>query len=307
VNVKCFFAISRADIMTSFFKNRSFFFWCTFFVITLLPFGWRLLESDEIFQVKDENFVEEIQRLNSIDKMVAYADSVYALEKVNSLDTVLYVGNLSTVLRNRFCLKPSDYKFSENWIAWLSGKIFWSHFSSIVLPNDIVKHSSGLCSQQTIVFMELLRRKGITVRSVGLGYDEGPGHFLCEVRTGGSWHLYDVSLEPVWSKMVAGHCSLDYYLDRKDSLFVAYESRIPKELFLKIMEKHRYGEVNEMPGKKMFLFHKFTFLLIYLLPLLSLFMMIRTFSRDRKNKNITHSSAAAETKLDPSINHLKEI
>jgi hypothetical protein len=158
--------------------------------------------------------------------------------------------------------------------------------SSIVLPDDILKHQNGLCSQQTIVFMHVLHRKNITVRSVGLGYKEGPGHFLCEVQYNGGWHIHDVSVEPVWSKISNDHLSMEYYLMKKDSLFLVYESRLPKKVFFKLLEQNTYGSVNEMPAQKMSVFHRFTFILIYILPAFLLYMTLRTYRSRTKKKKI---------------------
>ncbi len=157
--------------------------------------------------------------------------------------------------------------------------------SAIVAPNDILKYPYGLCSQQTIVFMELLKRKGIKSRSVGLGYDEGPGHFLSEVYYEGSWHLYDISAEPVWKKIHNHHKSMEYYLNNKDSLYIVYESRMPKPLFDKITEKVVYGKVNDFPAKKMLLFHRFTYVLILFLPVFLLSLFFFYYMRERKNNN----------------------
>jgi hypothetical protein len=164
--------------------------------------------------------------------------------------------------------------------------MLWSHLSAIVIPDDILKHSEGLCSQQTIVFMELLKRKGINVRSVGLGYKEGPGHFLCEVHYLSSWRLHDVTVEPQWKNTAGHHESMAYYLNHKDSLYTVYKSRMQKNIFDKITEKAIYGKVNEFPAKNMLIFQKTTFALTYMLPLFCLFMSIRLYSIKRKKTGV---------------------
>jgi hypothetical protein len=220
--------------------------------------------------------------LNTIDKMLVFTDSVYKASTPEGFDTAKYISTLSHVIKERFYHGELDYSVSENWIAYLAGKTLWSHFSSIVIPADILKHSRGLCSQQTIIFMELIRRKGIDVRSVGLGYSEGPGHFLCEVRYGGVWHLHDVSIEPEWMRLVNDHRSLDYYLTVKDSLYKAYEPRISRTIYNKIMERTTYGEINVMPAKKMIFFHHSTAIASYLLPILFLTLGYRALRNKKK-------------------------
>lgn len=195
---------------------------------------------------------------------------------------------MSELIKYRFIHGLSNYSFAENWIAYLSGKLMWSHLSAIVNPEDILKHPEGLCSQQTIVFMEVLKRKGINVRSVGLGYKEGPGHFLCEVNYKGGWHLHDVTLEPQWNRIVNDHKSMAYYLANKDSLYVAYEKRLPREMYTKLTEKVTYGDVNAFPAKKMQIFHQSTLIITYLLPIVFIALFF-FFQKKNVNKKTTDS------------------
>jgi hypothetical protein len=268
-----------------FLKDKAYVLFFVLFLLSVSPFVVRIFEKKEVLSAADELFKPELLRLNSIDKIIAYTDSLYALHGKTGLDTALYTSTVSHTIKERFCHGMLDYKFSENWIAYLSGKFIWTHMSSIVIAEDILQHGKGLCSQQTIVLMEALRVKGINVKSVGLGYKEGPGHFLCEVRYNGGWHLHDVSVEPVWAKLANDHCSLEYYLSKRDSLFVAYESRIPKATFYKLLEKSSYGEVNKIPAGNMTLFHKTTFFLIYAFPVLFFWMFVRLYRRRSLNKS----------------------
>ena len=99
--------------------------------------------------------------MNSLEKIITYNDSIYLTKKIKTFDTAAYVKIVSETIKQRFYFGLLHYRFAENWIAALSGKLLWSHLSAVVNPNDILKHSEGLCSQQTIVFMELLKRKKI--------------------------------------------------------------------------------------------------------------------------------------------------
>jgi hypothetical protein len=200
----------------------------------------------------------------------------------NNFDTAQYVQIASKFTKERFYHGLSHYSISDNWIACLSGKFLWIHLSAIVNPNDILKHPEGLCSQQTIVFMELLKKKGINVRSIGLGYIEGPGHFLSEAYYNGSWHLHDVTMEPSWENVVHHHRSMSYYQSNKDSLYLAYESIYDKQLFNKLLEKVVISRTNEFPAKKMLFFHQITLFFTYLLPFFFLFMVIKLFVKNQR-------------------------
>ncbi len=139
--------------------------------------------------------------------------------------------------------------------------------------------------------MEMLKRKSINVRTVGLGYKEGPGHFLCEVHYLGSWRLHDVTVEPQWKNVSNHHESMDYYLAHKDSLYMVYKNRMKKPLFDKITEKVVFGKVNEFPARSMFIFQKVTSIFTYIFPLLFLFLSVRLYKVRSKNAKVSFIAA----------------
>lgn len=248
------------------------------FVLSILPLCFSSFKAIPSQNIHNELFSPELINLNSISKITRYIDSsYYATSKLKKIDTALYVKISSDLIKRRFYHGLSHYSIYDNWIAALAGKLFWSHLSAIVKPDDILKHGEGLCSQQTIVFLEILKTKGINFRTIGLGYKEGPGHFLSEVSYNGSWHLHDVSVEPNWKKIDNHHKSANYYMSNKDSLFLAYEGRLERKLFYKIMEKVEYGNINEIPAKRMLMFHELTLKLTYLIPLILLILIIKGF------------------------------
>lgn len=249
------------------------------FVLSVTPVFIKKAVSESV-KTKNELFRPELARFDNSEKLVHGIDSIYKIKKIsNVFDTALYVQTASDFVKNRFYHGLANYSIMDNWIAYLAGKLLWPHFSAIVNPDDLLKHSEGLCSQQTIVFLDILRIKGVPFRTVGLGYKEGPGHFLSEVRYNGSWHLHDVTIEPKWEKVVNHHKSLNYYLQNTDSLFLAYEGRIDATVFNRIMSKVEYGKVNVLPARKMSLFHQATFVLIYVLPCLFLVLFFLSWKK----------------------------
>ena len=270
--------------MMSYFKDFRSTVFFILFGISFFPIIFKSTISTSDTNHHLELYKPELFYLNTVDKVVAYTDSIYYLSTKKNMDTVLFVSILSKTIKERFRYGQVDYTFSENWIAYLAGKLFWAHLSAIVNPDDLLKRKEGLCSQQTIVFMEALNRKHVNVRTVGLGYKEGPGHFLSEVSYNGSWHLHDVTMEPKWEKVVNHHESIEYYKQHMDSLYLAYNGRLDKTRFYKIMGKVEYGEVNEFPAKNMLLFHQITLIIIFLLPLLFFILFIISFHKYYKIK-----------------------
>ena len=253
------------------------------FILSILPLCTSTKNQFNVKNKYDELFIPELIRLNSVQKLSYYIDSVYHdLSSSTSLDTALFVKVSSDVIKKRFYHGVSNYSINDNWIAFLSSKLVWEHLSAIVKPDDILKHEEGLCSQQTIVFLEILNQKGVNFRTVGLGYKEGPGHFLGEVKYNGTWHLHDVTVEPKWEKVVNHHKSLEYYLQHKDSLYLAYEGRLDRKIFDKIMQKVEFGNKNQFPAKKMLFFHQITLLFVYLIPIFLFLLFIISLMKNKK-------------------------
>jgi len=250
--------------------------------ISLLPIVSSTVSSLKKTYSHKELFNIELSRFNSIVDITAHIDGIYSATHLSSeIDTLAYVKATSDIVKKRFYHGLSEYKLKDNWIACIGGELFWNHLSVIVDPDDILDYSEGLCSQQTSVFLEILKRKGIKTRWVGLGYKEGPGHFLGEVYYKGKWHLYDVNLEPKWEKIINNHESIAYYKQHQDSLYLAYEGILSRPLFDKIMEKVQYGEVNESPGKNMRLFHYVTKLITYLIPIILGILILYTLYKQK--------------------------
>ncbi|MBL7930666.1 MAG: hypothetical protein JNL60_02125 [Bacteroidia bacterium] len=271
--------------MLTFFRSNKHYLWLVLFLFTISPFVVALFDQRPKDTCGNEKFDPSLGYLKSTDQILAYADKEYKGGSLLSLeDTVSYVAHITDIYKRRFCHGELNYRFSENWIAWVAGKLFWSHFSSMVLTKDVVKYSKCLCNQQTLAYMEALIQKGIDVRTVGLGY-KVPGHFLCEVWYGGAWHLYDISIEPNWDRIEHPHRDLEYYLKDKDMFYKIYEGRIQRSLFDKIMEQQVYGERNNLPGKKMKFFQAFTEVLTYIMPIGFLVLFLGSY-RKRKIQRV---------------------
>ncbi len=261
--------------------------------ISITPIVFSTVTNLKYTYGNKELFNIELSRFNSIVDITVHIDGIYsATHLLPEIDTLAYVKVTSDIVKKRFYHGLSEYQLKDNWIAYLGGKMFWKHLTAIVEPDDILDYTVGLCSQQTIVFLEILKRKGIKTRWVGLGYKEGPGHFLSEVYYHGTWHTYDMDMEPKWEKVTNHHESIAYYKQYQDSLFLAYEGIVSRPLFNKIMEQVQYGEVNEFPAKKMLLFHRITKIITYLIPIFFGFLILMTLFKQKVPSKIIQKTAS---------------
>lgn len=252
-----------------------------FAVLFTLPHFYNNSDSSKVILTKKEVFDPALSYCKSISSSIRYIDKVSG-NAPGDFDTLNYVTTASQFIHKRFYHGTANYMFSENWIANLAGKYIWSHFYAIVIPNDILKRSKGLCNQQTTVFMELLKAKGISCRKIGLKAKDGAGHFFCEVRYNNSWHVYDVNIEPNWSRTDHPHESMAYFSDHREELYNIYEGKIPRSDLEGFLNTIEVGEPNEFPAKKMRLFHTVTKWFTYILPIFFLLAGIFSLLKQRK-------------------------
>jgi hypothetical protein len=206
-----------------------------------------------------------VPKLRSINDVLKYTDSSCAGQQRQSLD---YVRFLSRTFSERFYHGYSFYSFQDNWIAWLSGKMIWDDLSAIVLPNDILKHPQAACSQVSIVLAEALKRIGIPYRKVGLR-----NHFVLEAYIGKRWYLFDANMEPQFptgrksvSELKAGHDLYENYKGKLTPSEVDYTFSVIK-----------YGKTNAALAPNASIYHKVTFILSFLIPLLLMLYILLPF------------------------------
>jgi hypothetical protein len=256
-----------------------------FFLLTAV---YQLAESSDSINLPDrdkdplygfrENFDPSLVRLNSLIKIAGYCDSLYAERSYNHTSKFeeVYPDIVSAVIRDRFYHGYSSYRFSNNFFGKLISKFGMNGLNAIVIPDDILKYPYAACSQQSIVFMEILKRKGFTTRKVGFN-GKTTGHFCFEVYYEGGWHFYDPDMEPDNQLLTAyNHPSIALLVRHQDILLRAY-NQYPKETVLDIFPTYFYGQVNSFEAPKAIIFQKVTKLLSYSIwtVFLLLFIMVR--------------------------------
>ena len=159
-------------------------------VLFLLP-NFFPLHLDETPQYDHrEKFNPDLAYINSTDKLIAVADSTAKQSNI-SQGTLAYAIVVSKIIRYRFYHGFSRYPLNENWIAAVGEKFFGYGMASIVKPDDILKYSFGGCSQQSIVLMEVMKRKNVSYRMVGF-----PHHYATELKFNNNWYFFDPNMEP---------------------------------------------------------------------------------------------------------------
>jgi hypothetical protein len=210
--------------------------------------------------------------INNIDKLEKHIDSVATASSV-PVQSVEYVTTIANAISSRFYHGFSHFTLKENWIAAVSEKVVGYGLASKVKPGDIMQHDCAACSQQAMVMMEILKRKGLNYRSVGF-----PHHFALEVSIDNKWYYFDPNMEP--------HISNDqrlesYWGQKADSLKQYYDTSRFKDLDWKFGKNMQvtHGSVNQKFAGNVKIFQgvtKWLSKILWIFPLLLLFYKRRS-------------------------------
>jgi hypothetical protein len=242
---------------------------------------------------KLERFNPELSKLNSVDKLEKFVDH-YAEQKNIDTRSPAYALILAYVVSCRFYHGFSHYSMNENWMASVGEKCFGYGLACKVDPEEIMQHDNAACSQQSLVMMEVLRRKKIDYRKVGF-----PHHYALEIRSGSKWFYFDPNMEPF---MTLSDRDRDNWKGYNDNLKKFYDPKRHPELSYQLGtgQMATSGPTNEIPARNIAAFHKVTFFLskfLWCLPLsILIFVCIkewRTVSLFSTEQNASFSTVVS--------------
>lgn len=237
-----------------------------------------------------EDFNPALLRINSISKLERYCDSVYAVKYATQPDVNFeesYPGIVTAAVRDRFYHGYSNYSFKNNLPAVLFEPLTGKNMSAIVLPDDILKYPYGACSQQSIVVMELLRKKGLLTRVVGFNGKMG-GHFSFETYYNGTWHFFDPNMEPDQAVLNKYNQPGIAFLASNPSILLAAYKNIPTEKTLDLFLNYSYGKPNATVAPWATPYQKVTKFLSYTLWIFFLMAFIWTRRKYHRLRSIQH-------------------
>jgi hypothetical protein len=189
------------------------------------------------------------KKLLSVDDLAKYIDSTAASNGVTEQSSG-YADIVSNTVFKRFASGYSRYAIDENWIAVLSGTVFWSDLSAIVIPADIMRYPMAACSQQGIVLMDFFRKKNIPARVIGFDH-----HFTVEAKLNNEWMFFDANLNPHFP---GNHRPSFASIQQNNMLESMYSSVIPAKDIGSVFAHPTIGGVNARPGNNARVFHVVT-------------------------------------------------
>ncbi|RYY40094.1 MAG: hypothetical protein EOO08_07085 [Chitinophagaceae bacterium] len=166
--------------------------YCLYLAAVLLLLNFLPVELDyfHLHPMPGEKFDKSLAaRTRSMDELLQVGDQRTAAAGLQK-GSIGYALEWQRLVSERFTQGYSCYRLSQNWMASLAG-IVRPDLAAIVTPNDLLKFPKAACSQQSIVLMEALRKRGYDIRTVLF-----TSHFALEARAEGRWVLLDPQMEP---------------------------------------------------------------------------------------------------------------
>jgi hypothetical protein len=240
-----------------------------------------------------EEFDPSLARLNTINKLASYCDSLYSAQVkksgVVSFSTFAEIAN--HVIRKRFYHGYSYYGADKNFMASVISKVSEPGLRAIVIPNDILAYQYAACSQQSIILMELLKEKGIATRKVGFTGNI-TGHFTIEAYYDHDWHYFDPDKEPDEKVLAAYNYPSIAYLNSNPEILLKAYPNYTKDYVMDVFTKYSYGSVNTFPAPRAIIFQKISKFLSY--TLWSFFLLAFIWVR-RKYKALNNPVAVRKS------------
>ncbi len=210
-----------------------------------------------------EAFDPSLMRLNTLSRLKEYCDSLFKVTDMTSSPDKYesnYANFVGDVVRKRFYWGYSCYSFNNNYLAVLFSRFTQWGYAATVIPDDILKYPHASCSQESIVMMEVLKRKGFITRKIEFFGNNEIGHFAFEVYYKNSWHFHDPTLEPdtaVLNKYDSP--DIKFIIEHPDIFLAAYkETRKDKNLLFDVFSHYSYGKPNSFLAPNAFIFHRVT-------------------------------------------------
>ena len=230
--------------------------------LLLLPNFFNVSLEEKPGYNKVEIFDPSLSRINSVQKLMNYSDSIS--QKKYAPNSLQYAMVVSDVLEQRFYHGFSVYSLQKDWIAAVTQYLFGHYVANPVNPEDILKYPYAGCSQQAIVFVEVMKRNKVPYRSLGF-----PHHYTTELQFDNSWYYFDTDMEP---DMSISDRNLVYWKHDADSLKKFYhKNHAAAQYGFGNSQKATVGKIDASPAPNAFLFQKTT---KYLSKLLWIFPLI---------------------------------
>ena len=203
-----------------------------------------------------EIYDEDIAKIDNLKDFKKLVDYEIKKNKLKDIDIPIYIDD---IIRRKFFHETAYISADTNWILkWVDYFFPEFFFLTAMEPTELMQKNHGLCSQQSIIFQELIKDYNFEYGSIRLDINipnqENFGHFTSGVKVGNNWFYFDSNMEPVYN--------------RKNSLIFKKVLEADKEVLERLYPQYNFdlvtqeminfGDLNKFPAEKGVLFQKIT-------------------------------------------------
>lgn len=157
------------------------------------------IQSRQVLYNGKEKYAPQLSFLNSVVKLEKFVDALASDKKI-AIGSPAYLELLENTVAHRFYEGLSHKSLSQDWITALTDRISGTGYSTLIKAGEILQHPGASPIQQTIVVMEVLKRKQISYRRAGFS-----DLLAVEVSINGQWYILDAYIETAFRKEKSLH------------------------------------------------------------------------------------------------------
>ena len=182
-------------------KISNFFllFGAILFLFTIYAFVVSLKASKPI-KINSDVMEEYSPEIAIISSMKEFKDKIRADIEKRDLSGIEIPILVDDYVRMKFHHGYSSIDWYDNWfLSFLNFFLPQYYFNSMMKPNDIIQQDYAICSQQSIVFQDVIRDYGFDYGSLRFFIPKF-SHFTSAVKVEGEWYFFDSNMEPQYDR-----------------------------------------------------------------------------------------------------------
>ena len=165
--------------------------------VMLVAFQYSPVGTKTPLRPVNEQWQSRLAGIDTIDKAMPIVNALINEQRGSREEKV--VKRIDQFVRDRFVHGISHTSWRENWVLAVLGGAPPYGLRVPIGTDSILRHRHAMCSQQSIIFMELLRRFDLHYAAVRFTWPNtdptSRGHFAVAAKVDGHWRYYDSNLE----------------------------------------------------------------------------------------------------------------
>ncbi len=158
------------------------------------------LKTSKPIKINSDVTEEYSPEIAIISSMKEFKDKIRADIEKRDLSGIEIPILVDDYVRMKFHHGHSSIDWYDNWfLSFLNFILPQYYFNSMMKPDDIIQQDYAMCSQQSIVFQDVIRDYGFDYGSLRFFIPKF-SHFTSAVKVEGEWYFFDSNMEPQYDR-----------------------------------------------------------------------------------------------------------